>query len=518
MSLREELETWVAALEAYDQNEFEKALDLFSGIADSSRILTNMGLIHATLGEHEAAVAQFSEATTLDPYLAIAYFQSGVSNFLLERYDLAYKNFEETLLYLRGNQDINYEQLGLNFKVFSAEALFNQGLSLIRMGRIEEGLADMEEAKRVKAIDEHNVIDDAIVYRGKGYTVFSIPAGVLYRPPGSKVKNLKPLDYLGIAILVAGSDANDTTVGFSGIDRLQRGLTPTGAFIDAETRLARSSTRTARNNDDGAAPLSRSKTTLTAVSKPGSGDAGGAPTQLPSTGPTRSTPVLNASRAPPTSQVSGPMRNISMRRAGSPSSANKPLPGTRGPVPPPPTEEERGEDPSRLTAIYDGYLNSDDDEPTPPIPDAPQAARVAPSASSNANGARATRNNYAQSSFEGRRRVTRRNTTRRTQKAYEDEEGYVSGDDLDELSIIRVRVHHNDDVRGMTLSPETPFEEFIDIMTTRFGQELTLKFTDEDGFKVSLKDQLDYDLALETARENSKGKPEGKLEIWCLDA
>jgi hypothetical protein len=33
-----------------------------------------------------------------------SYFQCGVSNFLLARYELAYKDFEEALLYLRGNQ------------------------------------------------------------------------------------------------------------------------------------------------------------------------------------------------------------------------------------------------------------------------------------------------------------------------------------------------------------------------------------------------------------------------------
>jgi neutrophil cytosolic factor 2 len=92
MSLKAELETWAAALKAYDEEDFEKALDLFSvclivsfcpfrglilpllvqRIADSSKILTNMGLIYATLGEHEAAVERFIEATTLDNYLAVA--------------------------------------------------------------------------------------------------------------------------------------------------------------------------------------------------------------------------------------------------------------------------------------------------------------------------------------------------------------------------------------------------------------------------------------------------------------
>lgn len=42
------------------------------------------------------------------------------------------------------------------------------------MGQIQQGLADMEEARREKATEEHNVIDDAIADRGEGYTVFSI--------------------------------------------------------------------------------------------------------------------------------------------------------------------------------------------------------------------------------------------------------------------------------------------------------------------------------------------------------
>ena len=73
MSLKAELETWAAALHAYEEEDFEKALDLFSRIADSSKILTNMGLIYATLGEHEIAVEQFNAATSLDQYLAVAY-------------------------------------------------------------------------------------------------------------------------------------------------------------------------------------------------------------------------------------------------------------------------------------------------------------------------------------------------------------------------------------------------------------------------------------------------------------
>lgn len=57
MSLKQEIETWVAALGRYDNNEFDDALNEFDKIGDTSKILFNMGVIHATLGEHEKAVS-----------------------------------------------------------------------------------------------------------------------------------------------------------------------------------------------------------------------------------------------------------------------------------------------------------------------------------------------------------------------------------------------------------------------------------------------------------------------------
>ncbi len=54
--LLQEIETWVQALAHYDNNEFEEALKTFDSIADTSRILFNCGVIHATLGEHQKAV------------------------------------------------------------------------------------------------------------------------------------------------------------------------------------------------------------------------------------------------------------------------------------------------------------------------------------------------------------------------------------------------------------------------------------------------------------------------------
>lgn len=52
----QEIETWVSALANYDNNEFDEALKTFDGISDTSKILFNCGVIHATLGEHGKAV------------------------------------------------------------------------------------------------------------------------------------------------------------------------------------------------------------------------------------------------------------------------------------------------------------------------------------------------------------------------------------------------------------------------------------------------------------------------------
>ena len=72
----------------------------------------------------------------------------------------------------------------------------------------------------------------------------------------------------------------------------------------------------------------------------------------------------------------------------------------------------------------------------------------------------------------------------------------------------------------MTLSPDTPFAEFMDKVAAKFQKQnnrLSMRFKDEDGGKVTLQDDSDFEIAIETARESSKGKSEGKLEIWLQD-
>lgn len=98
----------------------------------------------------------------MDKYLAVAYFQQGVSNFLIGDFEEALANFNDTLLYLRGNTYIDYEQLGLKFRLYSCEVLFNRGLCYVYLQQNEAGMKDFEFAVKEKVTPDHEVIDEAI--------------------------------------------------------------------------------------------------------------------------------------------------------------------------------------------------------------------------------------------------------------------------------------------------------------------------------------------------------------------
>lgn len=72
----------------------------------------------------------------------------------------------------------------------------------------------------------------------------------------------------------------------------------------------------------------------------------------------------------------------------------------------------------------------------------------------------------------------------------------------------------------MALTPDMTFNDFMDKLSSKFDRPfngLGLKFQDEDGGKVTLADETDFELAVETARTSTHGKAEGKLVIWCTD-
>ncbi|KAH8432196.1 putative PB1 domain protein [Aspergillus melleus] len=529
MSLKQEIETWVLALEHYDSQEFDEALRVFTAIADTSKICFNCGVIYATLGEHEKAVECYQRAVSLDQYLAIAYFQEGVSNFLLGDFEEALANFNDTLLYLRGNTSIDYEQLGLRFRLFSCEVLFNRGLCYIYLRQMAPGMQDLEYAAKEKVTPDHGVIDDAIRERAEGYTVFSIPVGVVYRPNEAKVKNLKTKDYLGKARLIAASDRSSTPTGHkrtqSALDNRVGEVPPHIAAQLAQKPAA------GRSRQHSEPPLNRNLFPPTPPPDPDKASTG-------SSGASLSRPGSVRAARPPRLDLDRPGAHITGRNGMDPAPTEKPRIGTtrtasepRGPSSRPYSRGfPSGPEPTRGRQISHRRGGSD-------TTNFPVGAPQTHADDGHGSYPRAPANG-------GRRGVPRRQERfideeeEYASEAYEEDGAADDGFELvgtrsrprsparnsrraasrrPEVRKFRAKVHAHEDTRYIMIGPVVEYSEFEKKIREKFGFNSLLKIKMQDeGDMITMVDQEDLDLLVSSARETARreGSEMGKMEIW----
>ncbi|MCJ1403913.1 hypothetical protein MMC11_007136 [Xylographa trunciseda] len=577
MSLKQEIETWVEALAQYDNNEFEESLRTFDNISDTSKILFNCGVIHATLGEHDKAVECYQRAVRLDQYLAIAYFQQGVSNFLVGDFEEALANFNDTLLYLRGNTYIDYEQLGLKFKLFSCEVLFNRGLCYIYLQQKEAGMGDLSYAAKEKVTPDHEVIDEAIKEHAEGYTVFSIPVGVVYRPNSAKVKNLKTKDYLGKARLIASVNPSNSTTGFAGpeIKRTQtiREARPLDQVSFAASNLVRPDL-ISRARQQSEPPINRN---LFPPTPPPESEQHPRPL-LPST--TRTSPastvptltsradsVRNTPNRPPTAPERRPSEDLSPKSTSAPR-PERPRIGTsrtasepRGPTSkyaaprsaqPGSTSRGRlfmetiphdgeGEADEYPDELYDLYRNTAYSNPYTTTQAPVQLQHRRPSSRHRPEAPRRKSSQYPEDAVHGGD-VSPSTTNTTAHSSLDDFEilndagGTMSRPremsrsrgtsrsrarqvEVD-VRTVRVKVHWQEDTRYLMVSTGIIFEEFVARVREKLALRGAFKVRIRDeGDLITMGDRDDWEMAVMGARREARGKGEemGKLEVWVQD-
>ncbi|KAI0392306.1 hypothetical protein F5Y17DRAFT_467614 [Xylariaceae sp. FL0594] len=529
MSLKQEIETWVSALSRYDNSEFEEAIKEFETIADTSKILFNLGVICATLGQHERAVEYYQRAVRLDMYLAVAYFQQGVSNFILGDFEEAKANFNDTLLYLRGNTMIDYAQLGLHFKLYSCEVLFNRGLCFIYQNRMEEGMADLEFAAKEKVIDEHNVIDDAIREEAVDYMVFSIPIGVIYRPNEAKVRNLKTKDYLGKARLVAASDRANAFTGFAGSE-----IKNAGRGVEKDDRPADNISFAATNL------VKSGLTSKRQMSEPPNNRSAFPPTPPPENErPSRGASVRNGSKPMPAKlhipDSNG--RSTKYEKTVSPQSqaeqAHRPMPARAASEtrPQPQRSYSRTEQPSRSRVsrdeggypddVYDMYTGAEGG-----------GAGGGSTAGRRSGGSRRNQPRYIEEEDEASEygsfneeefeMVSNSNTNRRPGTSTTS--SIRSGSRRPGIRNIKVKVHASEDVRSFLVGASIQFPDLVDKIRDKFGlrTRFKIKVRDDDAPQsdmITVGDQDDLDLILMGVKTAARKKREdmGKLEMWVQE-
>ncbi|CAK7244647.1 MAG: hypothetical protein STHCBS139747_006191 [Sporothrix thermara] len=511
MSLKQEIETWVAALASYDNNEFDEALKEFEKISDTSKILFNMGVIHATLGEHEKAVECYQRAVRLDQYLAVSYFQQGVSNFLLGDFEEALANFNDTLLYLRGNTMIDYAQLGLLFKLYSCEVLFNRGLCYIYLQQKDAGMQDLSYAVKEKVVEDHNVIDEAIREEAEGYTVFSIPVGVVYRPNEAKVRNLKTKDYLGKARLVAASDRANAFTGFAGSEIKNAGKSdvkddrPADNISFAATNLVKTDIQSRRLQSEP--PVGRN---VFPPTPPPENDKQGGISRGASVrnGPKPMPAKLNIDKARPNDRY----EKTASSDDGRPrlQRSNSAAPSRDYSQRAPPSRRQQQDEDAYPDEVYDMYGGGGNRSQNSQQSRRPQPRYIE---EEDEGGSDYDDGSFDEGDFEmvsnrrpGRTSMSSRGQSRRP-----------------EIRKIRVKVHA-EDVRYIMIGAAIEFPDLVDRIRDKFGirRRFKIKVRDDDspdGDMVTMGDQDDLDMIVMTSKSNARKQRQdiGKMEIWIQE-
>ncbi|KAF6293305.1 neutrophil cytosolic factor 2 [Rhinolophus ferrumequinum] len=218
MSLAEAISLWNEGVLAADKKDWKGALDAFTAVQDPhSRICFNIGCVHTILENMREAEKAFSRSINRDKHLAVAYFQRGMLYYQMEKYDSAIKDLKEALTQLRGNQLIDYKILGLQFKLFACEVLYNVAFMYAKKEEWKKAEEHLALATSMKSEPRHSKIDKALecVWKQKLYEPVVIPVGRLFRPNERQVAQLAKKDYLGKATVVASVVDQDSFSGFA---------------------------------------------------------------------------------------------------------------------------------------------------------------------------------------------------------------------------------------------------------------------------------------------------------------
>uniref|UniRef100_A0A8C6ZTE8 Neutrophil cytosolic factor 2 n=1 Tax=Nothoprocta perdicaria TaxID=30464 RepID=A0A8C6ZTE8_NOTPE len=229
MSLVETIRLWNEGVCAADQREWRAALATFTSVHNPpSKLCFNIGCIQLILGNLPEAEKAFTQSICCDKHLAVAYFQRGIVFYKQENHEMAMKDFAEALAQLRGNQLIDYKILGLRYRLFACEILYNIALVYATMQDWKKAEEHLTLAMSMKSEPQHNKIDKAMeaILKQKLYEMVTVPMGKLFRPNEKQVAQLEKKDYLGKATVVASVVDKDSFSGFAPLQPQASGPPP----------------------------------------------------------------------------------------------------------------------------------------------------------------------------------------------------------------------------------------------------------------------------------------------------
>ncbi|XP_078189129.1 NADPH oxidase activator 1 isoform X30 [Callithrix jacchus] len=238
-SLGDLVRAWHLGAQAVERGDWAGALRLFSGVpAPPARLCFNAGCVHLLAGDAEAALRAFDQAVTKDTCMAVGFFQRGVANFQLARFQEALSDFQLALVQLRGHAAIDYTQLGLRFKLQAWEVLYNVASAQCQLGLWTEAASSLREAISNWPEGSLNGLESALdqVQRQSLLPLRQVPRGEVFRPHRRHLDHLEPVDFLGKAKVVSSAIPDDQRWAVR-LQQPQAGaLCPQGAGVNRDAR------------------------------------------------------------------------------------------------------------------------------------------------------------------------------------------------------------------------------------------------------------------------------------------
>ncbi|MCJ8747051.1 hypothetical protein PDJAM_G00148620 [Pangasius djambal] len=201
MLYTELIQLWDEAVRAVDSRDWDGALTKLNQISEpTSRTLFVTASVLLALGQLEDAIKALDRVIAKDERLAVGFFQRAAVHMMAGRLDEALGDCIWAQKHMRANAVIDYKQLGLRYRLYSWQILYNAAAVHCRLKQWNKA-AEILQAALQEGGGQGGQVDSAMQSVAKRELIapLLVPEGVVFRPRKQYVEELQPRDFLGKA-------------------------------------------------------------------------------------------------------------------------------------------------------------------------------------------------------------------------------------------------------------------------------------------------------------------------------